>query len=184
MPTLLPGVEMTTQPKGLEVRALSVAAQAITAATLTQINGSLLKVPQGGLKVGTRISWKFNVTKTAAGTATSTYAITFGTLGTTADTARVSFTKPVGDATADEAEVTITAVVRSVSATGVVVGKFVMTHGLASTGHATIPVVNLLTTSAGFDNRGEDLYVALVVTSGAADALTISFCESELNQTK
>jgi hypothetical protein len=94
-------------------------------------------VPQGGLKVGTRIAFKFNMTKTAAGTATSTFDISFGTLGTVADTARVSFTKPAGTAVADEAIVTIEAVVRSVSATGVVVGNFSMAHGLDITGHAT-----------------------------------------------
>jgi hypothetical protein len=184
MPTQLPGVMMVANVDGNHQRNLSVAAQAITAATLTQINGSLLKIPQGGLKVGTRIRWKFNVTKTAAGAAASTYAITFGTLGTTADTARVSFTKPAGDATADEANVEITAVVRTIGATGVVLGNFTLTHNLAATGHATIPCVNVKTTSAGFDLRGEDQYVALVVTSGAADALTIDWCEAEILPTK
>jgi hypothetical protein len=184
MATILPGVEMTTTPKGLEVRSLSVAAQTVAAATLTQITGSLLRVPQGGLKVGTRIRWVFNMTKTAAGTAASTIAITFGTLGTSADTARVSFTKIAGTAVADEARVEITAVVRSVSATGVVVGNFTLSHNLDATGHATTANINLKTTSSGFDNRGEELYVALVITTGAADAITIDWCEAELNQTK
>jgi hypothetical protein len=35
--------------------------------------------------------------------------------------------------------------------------------------------VVLKTTSAGFDNRGEDIYVALNITSGASDAITIDW---------
>jgi hypothetical protein len=182
MPTLLPGVNMTSSPAGVIVRNSSAAAQTPAAATLTQIVGSLLRVPQGGLKVGTTLKWKFNMTKTAAGTATSQFDIAVGTLGTVADTARVSFTKPAGTAAADEAWVEVTAVVRSVSATGVIVGNFLLSHNLAATGHAQIPQVSVKTVSAGFDNRGEELYISLNITSGASDAITIDQVEAELQR--
>jgi hypothetical protein len=182
MATLLPGVQMVGDPAGNIARNYAIAAQTPAAATRTQIAGTLLKVPPGGLKVGTKIAFKFNMTKTAAGTATSTFDISFGTLGTVADTARVSFTKPAGTAVADEAIVTIEAVVRSLSATGVVVGLFSMDHGLDITGHAIINPVVLKTVSSGFDNRGEDIYVALNITSGASDAITIDMVESSITR--
>lgn len=179
---LLPGVQMVGDPAGNINRNCSVAAQTPAAATRTQIVGSLLKVPPGGLKVGTLLKWVFNMTKTAAGTATSTFDISFGSLGTVTDTARVSFTKPAGTAVADDALVEVTASVRSVSATGVVVGFFSLQHGLDITGHAIINPVVLKTTGAGFDNRGEDLYVALNITTGAADAITIDCVEATIQR--
>jgi hypothetical protein len=188
MAEILPGSVMASKTDaaagsaglGTIARNFSVAAQALAAATLTYITGSKLKVPTEGLKVGSKIRFRFSMTKTAAGTATSTFAIVFGTAGTTADTARVSFTKPAGTAAADEAFVVIEATVRDVSATGVVVGNFTLIHGLENTGHAIIPAVVLLTTSAAFDNTVEDLYIGLVATTGAADAVTINQIESEL----
>lgn len=163
------------------VRNFSVAAQVLTAATLTYITGSQLKVPLTGLKVGSKIKFRLNVTKTAAGTATSTYAIVFGTAGDSTDTARVSFTKPIGDATADNGLIEIEATVRSVGAAGVVVGEFRMTHNLASTGHMTIPAASIFVTSAGFANNTADLYVGLVATTGASDAITVNQVEASLS---
>jgi len=177
MSTILPGVQ---QGSGRRVKNSSAAAQNPVAATRTYIAGSALKVPPGGLKVGDVLRWVFNMTKTAAGTATSTIDIAFGTAATTADTARVSFTKPAGTAAADEGRVVVEAVVQSVGAAGVVVGIFNLTHNLAATGHAQIPSVNVVTTSAGFDNDGEDLYVGLCITTGASDAITITFVSAEL----
>lgn len=160
---------------GLSIRNQSVAAQVLTAATLTYLTGSNLELPQGAyLRAGSRFRWRWSMTKTAAGTATSTFAIVFGTLGTTADTARVSFTKPAGTAAVDEAWCTIDAVVRNLSDTaGVVVGTFTMGHNLENTGHAVIPFVAVTTISAGFDNKVDGLIVGLVATTGAADAITI-----------
>lgn len=169
---LLPGVQTSTFRSG-RVRNHSVASQAPVAATRTYITGSQLQVPEGGLKVGAVIRFKLNMTKTAAGTAASTFDICFGAAGTTADTAQVSFTKPAGTAAVDEATVEVEAVVRSVSATGVVVGQFRMTHNLAATGHAQIPSVDVNTVSAAFDNTAGGLYIGLCLTSGAADAITI-----------
>ena len=83
---------------GVRIGNSSSAQQAPAAATRTYITGSALRIPQGGLKVGDRFRWVFNMAKTAAGTATSTLDIAVGTAGTTADTARVSFTKPSSSA--------------------------------------------------------------------------------------
>ena len=154
----------------------SVAAQTPAAATRTYITGSALTLSSEKLQVGTRLSWCFNLTKTAAGTAASTFDIAFGTTGTTADTARVSFTKPAGTAVADEAWVTIDCVIRTIGATGVAVGTFSLMHNLENTGHAIIPCVVVTTVSAGFDMTTATV-VGVCITSGASDAITIEHCE-------
>jgi hypothetical protein len=156
----------------------STAAQSPAAATRTYITGSNIPIPAGGLQAGTIFRWKFDLTKTGAGTALSTFDIAFGTAGTTADTARVSFTKPAGTAVADEGTVEITCVIRSIGATGVAVGQFHMTHNLAATGHAVIPCVDVNTVSAGFDMTALT-NIGVCVTSGAADAITIQLCTAE-----
>jgi hypothetical protein len=157
----------------------STASQAPTASTRTYITGSALAVPTSKLQVGTMFRWKFNMTKTGAGSAASTFDIAVGTAGTTADTARVSFTKPAGTAVIDEGWVDIIATVRSIGATGVMVGEFIMVHNLAATGHAVIPMVVVNTISAGFDMTVASLIVGVCITSGASDVITIQMVQSE-----
>lgn len=156
----------------------STASQSITAATRTYITGSNLSFTAGLLRAGTILRWRFNITKTAAGTATSTYDICFGTAGTTSDTARVSFTKPAGTAVVDEGWVEIQAVVRTATSTGTVVGEFTLRHNLSSTGHATIPNVCVTTTSSTFDLTAAT-NVGVCITSGASDAITIQQVTAE-----
>jgi hypothetical protein len=182
MTILIPGVY---EGKGaLNEATPPVVAQVLTAATRTLIAGTLVKAPAGGLKVGSRLKFRASITKTAAGTAASTYDIGFGTVSTglaATATARVSFTKPAGDATADEGVIEVEAIVRAVSATvGVVQGQFELRHNLAATGHATVPVVVLSTTSASFDNSAEELYIGLYATTGAADAITVTQASGEI----
>lgn len=180
MTELIPGVQLSTpSPGNLSVKNQSQTQQAVVATTRTYLAGSALKIP-GGLKVGTKFRWRFNMAKTGAGLATSALAVAVGAAGTTADTDRVSFTKPAGTAVADEGVVTVDCVVRAVSATlGKFVGELVLVHNLAATGHATIPVVVVNTISGNFDNTANDLYVGLTLTTGAADAITIEYLEAE-----
>lgn len=181
MTILLPGSVQETAPgAGRRVVNYSVAQQAPAAATRTYITGSKLAIPEGGLKVGSKIRFKLNMAKTAAGIAASTFDICFGTAGTTADTARVSFAKPAGTAAADEGVVTVEAIVRSIGAAGVVVGEFSLIHNLAATGHAVIPCVAVNTISAGFDVSAAT-FVGLCITTGAADAITIEQVNAELS---
>lgn len=182
MGKLLPGSQSQSAPGGgLEVRNFSVAAQAIGAAAREFIDGSQLAVPVSGLKVGSKIKFVLDITKTAAGTASSVYDICFGTAGTVADTARVSFTKIAGTAAVDNGRIVIEAIVRSVSATGVVVGQFTLTHNLAATGHSTLPNASLTTISSGFANNGDSLFVGLCATTGASDAITVQKVEASLS---
>lgn len=151
----------------------SITAQSPTAATRTYIVGSNLKVPVNKLQVGSTFNWVINMTKTAAGVAASTFDIAIGANGTTADTARVSFVKPAGTAVADQGTVTINAIVRSIGASGIMVGDFQMTHNLVATGHALNPCINVVTISSGFDMTVANLNIGICITTGAADAITI-----------
>lgn len=156
----------------------STASQVITTSR-TYIAGSNILIPAGALQIGTLFRWTFDITKSAAGIATSTYDICFGTAGTTADTARVSFTKPAGTAVADAGQVLITAVCRGpVGASGVVAGHFNLNHNLAATGHAVIPVVDVTTISAAFDIT-TPTNIGLCLTGGASDSVTLQLVIAE-----
>ena len=180
-PTLLPGLKSEINPGGgLEVRNFSVAAQVIATAARDFVDGSQLLVPASGLKVGSKIKFVLDITKTAAGTASAVFDISFGTDGDVNDTARVSFTKIAGTAAVDVARVVIEATVRSVSATGVVVGKFTLTHNLLDTGFSTLPAGNVVTISSGFDNDGQELFIGLNITTGASDVWTVQVVEASL----
>lgn len=162
------------------VQNFSVAAQSPAAATRTYITGSALVIPTGRLQIGSCFRWQFNMTKTAAGVASSTFDVCVGTAGTTADTARLSFTKPAGTAVIDQATVDIFAVCRGpLSASGIFAGQFTMTHNLAATGHAVIPCVNVNVVSAAFDVSGANLIIGVCMTSGAADAITFQLVQAE-----
>ena len=152
----------------------STGSQSPSAATRTYITGSNISAPTSKLQIGSCFRWTFNITKTNAGTATSTYDICVGTNGTTGDTARVSFTKPAGTAVPDEGYIIIEAICRGpLSASGVFVGEFVLMHNLSATGHAQIPCVVVNTVSSGFDVTTANLIIGVCITSGASDAITI-----------
>jgi hypothetical protein len=158
----------------------STTSQAPAATTRTYLTGSSLSIPTGKLQIGTCFRWTMSVTKTGAGTALSTYDICVGTAGTTADTARVSFTKPAGTAAVDEGTIVINCICRGpLSGSGIFVGQFTMTHNLSATGHATIPCVAVNTVSGAFDVTVANLIVGVCVTSGASDALTFQLVQAE-----
>lgn len=178
---LLPGIQSQSAPgAGLEVRNFSVVSQNIADTTRVQIAGSKLVIPASGLKVGAMIRFVFDVTKTAAGTASAVFDIAFGDDGLVADTARVSFTKSLGTGAIDEGRFVIEAVVRSVKALGVVVGTMTMTHRLAITGLSVLPVQET-TVSSGFDNTGQELIITLNATLGASDDYTIQMVKASLS---
>ncbi len=119
------------------------------------------------------------MTKTASGAGPSTFDISVGTAGTTADTARISFAKPAGTASADEGTVSIKAIVRNTASTaGVLVGNFTMIHNLAATGHAIIPCVCVNSVSAAFDMTTADLSLGITVSTGVSDSVTIQQVQS------
>lgn len=192
---LLPGLVTQTpgfsgQPAGAagiggEVRNFYAASagQLPVAATRTYIAGTALQISQSGLQVGSLLRWKFNITKTAAGTAASTIDVAMGLTGTAAgDAAVLSFTKPAGTAAVDEGTIELECLVQSIGAAGKIVGEFTLVHNGNTVGHATVPTVLINTTSAAFDTTdagGFPLTFGLCITTGAADAITIAMVRSE-----
>lgn len=151
----------------------NTASQSPAGVTRTYITGSRLQVGAQKLQAGSQFFWKFNLTKTASGSGPSTFDIAVGTNGTTADTARISFTKPAGTAAADEATCEILALVRTSGASGVLVGQFSMIHNLFSTGHLTTPAVVVNSVSGTFDMTVANLSVGICLSTGTSDSVTI-----------
>lgn len=180
MTKILPSLGYANSPVGITLRNSSATSQTPAATVRTQVAGSKIQVPPALLRVGSKYKCKFNMTKTAAGTATSTVDVSIGIAGTVADTAQLSFTKPAGTAAADEGVCEVTVVVRTIGATGVLTGEFTLIHNLAATGHAQIPVVAVNVVSGSVDLTVDDLFLAVNLTSGASDAITINVVEAEL----
>ena len=163
-----------------QVRNYSTASQAISNTTRTYLTGSQLKAPATGFKIGTILKWVIHVTKSAAGTASSTIDICFGTNGSTSDTARVSFTKPAGTAAADAGVVTITAIVRGpISASCIVAGVMDFSHNLAATGHLAIANAVVQTNSSAFDITTSGIGAGICWTAGSSDSLTFQLVSAE-----
>ena len=161
--------------------AASVTLQTPSAATRTYITNSSLTQPAGKFQIGARLKWRLNLTKTATGTASSTFEVCFGTAGASADTARLSFTKPAGTAAADEGFIEIDCIVRGpISASCIVTGSFRLVHNLSATGHSTVPAVVLNAQSAAFDITAASV-AGLAVSPGAADVYTIQQVDGGLS---
>lgn len=182
----LPGSNLSSSP-GTTIKASAAAAQAPVAATRTLITGTAVQIPDSGLQVGSRLKFKFQMTKTGAGSATSTIDIAIVAPGSTVvvgnATAALSFTKPAGTAVADDAIVEVEALVTAISATaGGLQGSLKLEHNLASTGHAAVPVavVPAVSTTANTAAMGGGS-VVLAITSGAADAITINYATGEVS---
>src|SRR3990172_6447246 len=158
----------------------STAAQVLPAVVRTYLIGSSLIIPAEKMKIGSCFRWKFNITKTAAGTATSVYDVAVGTTGTTADTARLLFTKPAGTAVVDTGLIDINVICRGpLSTSGVLAGSFRLNHNLSTTGHATTPSVVVSTISAAFDVTVANLIVGICAITGTSDAITIQMVQAE-----
>lgn len=154
-------------------------------ATDTYLVGSSLPVPSTGFLAGARYVCTFDMTKTAAGTATAAVVVRVGTLGTVADAAILTFTFAAGTAAVDTGIFTVTAHFRTVGSgtAAVMVGVCVCTHALAATGlvstgasgNGQIGVV-----SSGFDSTPAGSFIGVSFNGGASFAGTCTLVESEL----
>lgn len=144
----------------------------VASASDTYLTGSSLKIPQHLMQVGTTFRWCFFMTKTAAGTVAPIWRVRVGTAGTTADTARLTFTGPAQTAAADTGVVEIIAVLRNTGALGVLAGGLVLKHNLATTGFANVGSPTLQVTSSGFDTTVPNLFVGVSVEPGTSGVWT------------
>jgi hypothetical protein len=158
----------------------SVADQAVPAATLTLLTGSLLAVPPQGFQVGTKFRWKLRGSKTAAGVAARNFFIKIGTAGTTADGTVATFLS-LGAVTAavDIGDWEVEFTVRTLGAAASGVAHLVMQHQLAATGlSANNPDVNV-GTMATWNSTTAKQFISLCLTTGAAEAITFQSCGVE-----
>jgi len=171
---------LPTYAAGRIVRnAYSTTSQTLTAATLTLIAGTQFNFTAGDLAIGTHFRWKISLTKTAAGTALSTFYVKFGTLGTTSDGTVLTFIKKAGTGVADTGHVDIDCIVRGpISSSCIAIGHFTLTHTLASTGFATTANCDVESISSTW-TATTPTYVEVCATTGASDAYTIALVESE-----
>lgn len=149
-------------------------ADVVANAADTYLTGSGITVPTGqALQVGTTFRWTFGMTKTAAGTAAPVWIVRVGTAGTTADTARVTFTSPsLQTAAIDTGMVDIVCILRNVGGAGVLQGILTLHHALATTGFASLGSVVVQAGSVGFDTTVAGTIVGVSVNPGASGVWT------------
>lgn len=144
----------------------------------TYLAGSQILIPAGGLKLGATFYWRVQMTKTAAGTAATSWIVRIGTAGAVGDAAILTFAWPVGTAAIDFGYIDIFAVVRGpLGAACIMFGHTFTHHNLATTGLINVQQQNLAVTSGAFQSGTTGLIVGLSVTTGASVALTIAHCE-------
>lgn len=149
----------------------AAADQSLTASAANVATGTLVQLPTGNLKVGSRFRFHLNLIKTLAGTATWTVAVKWGTAGTTADAAVATWTSGTNTAAVDQANLHIDAVVTALgaSATMACIATYSNTltdvTGLGRIGH--VPG-----STATFDSNAANPFIHVDVTPGAAAVMT------------
>jgi len=119
--------------------------------------------------------WWITLSKTAAGTAATVVTVRTGANQSTADTSRLALTSSTAQTAAvAEGIIMVTAVVRSVSATGVVAGGFGVAAPVGLGGGKDV-------VSGTFDNTAmQGLYMGLSINGGASAAWTITTVQGEI----
>lgn len=162
----------------------AVAAQVPVAATETVVSGSQIVVP-GPLKVGAKFKWRVSITKTAAGVGDSSFlvktnttaVVATGTTGGAATALTLAFTV-AETAAVGSSFVEIEAVVQKTDpTTGVMFGRLL---GSSSAGAAVgFSNQQVSAVSGNIVTDGTILAVGLSITTGAADAVTVNYCDAE-----
>ena len=158
----------------------STAAQGPGFATDTYLAGSYIKFPKAP-KIGTKYYLKFDVAKTAAGTATPIIIVRVGTAGTTGDTARNTFTFLAGTAAVDVGFFEIECTFRAVGASAVLQARANVKKSAAATaGLINLGSQVLQSTSGSFDSTVASLGIGVSVNGGTSAAWTVQLVEAEL----
>jgi hypothetical protein len=134
----------------------------------TYIAGSSLAIPPSLVRAGAMFQWTFGLTRSGAGVATPVYSVRFGTNGSTADTSRLSFTGVAQVNASDTGVHRIYVVVRSVGASGIIVGIFEEHHIQTTTGLANAAQMQAqASASSGFDTTVASSIIGVSVNPGA-----------------
>ena len=153
----------------------STADQSVGASATATLSGSAISIDVSRpIVVGTVFEWRATMAKTAAGSASQTFNVRFGTTGGTGDTSRFSLATGTQTAAADTGELLLRAVVRGpIGASCVVAFAGVFMHNLASTGFAPTAVV-VGSGTATFDVTTSGLIASVSTTTGASASVTVS----------
>jgi hypothetical protein len=162
----------------------STASQAFTT-TDAYVTGSSVRLDALGTPtIGLLYDCSFDMAKTA-GTGAVVVTVRVGTAGSTADTARLTFTMDAGTSAADTAEFRVHAMFRAVGASAVLQGRMRMTNaGPTVTGFRdaspTLGVVQA--TSGAFDAGVANSIIGISFNGSTAFAGTAQLVEAELVQ--
>lgn len=149
----------------------------------TYLVGSGVPSTPGGFVNGMRYVCTFDMVKTAAGTATPIVVVRVGTLGTTADTAVLTFTFAAGTAAVDTGTFVVTAHFRISGGSAVLVGTCELRHALAATGLASTGASGqgqIAVVSSAFDATLVSSIIGVSFNGGTSFAGTNTLVEAEL----
>lgn len=149
-------------------------------ATDTYLTGSSIQTNDGSIKAGTRYHLLFDVSKTAAGVAAPVLTVRLGTSGSTADTARLTFTFNAQTAVADIGTFEVWVTFRQSGASTIVQGLAQVRHRLSITGLQNLVSTTLQVTSAAFDSTVSNSIIGVSVNAGASAAWTVQTVQAEL----
>jgi hypothetical protein len=154
--------------RGTLSKNFATAAQGALATTEVYLTNSNLLIPAAGMQAGQTYVWHITVSKTAAGVAAPIWTFRIGAAGAIGDTSRLALTSgQIQTAAVGDGILTAVLMVRSVSATGVIVG---------SGGTGPAPFGGGGSGASGtFDNTAlAGQYVGLTVTTGTSAAWTVN----------
>lgn len=162
-------------------------AQATGFAADTYLSGSSIQIPTAGdWEAAEQYRCRFDMTKTAAGTAAFTVIVRMGTAGAIADAAILTLAFAVGTAAIDRGQFEVVVTFRTVGAgtSAVIAGTITCAHHLAATGLITTGASGFGAidgTSAGF-NSTTQTFIGLSVNGGASFAGTCTQVQTELRE--
>ena len=151
----------------------------------TYMSNSVLKLDGlGPPLIGRTYHWRFILSKTAAGTATPIIQVRTGTLGTTGDTSRVTFTWGAGTGAVDRVEVELDVAFIAVGAgtTAVLRGKGNCTSNLTTTGWSNAVKALQPADSGGFDSTAASLLIGLSYNGGTSAVHDVEFMKAYTDQ--
>jgi hypothetical protein len=146
----------------------------------TYLPGSNIAIPTGKIQAKTIYRCRFNASKTAAGTAAAVLNIRVGTLGTTADTARVSPAFQVQTAAADDGYVDLECVFRTGGAASTIQATGMLNHRGGGTGLVGSGLGFAIALGSAFDATPSGLIIGVSLNPGASAVWTINNITSDL----
>jgi len=171
----------------MQVANASIAAAAAAFAADTYLSGSSCQIPVvGDWKAAQQYRCRFDMVKTAAGTAAFTVNVRMGTGGVVGDASVLSLAFAVGTAAIDSGMFELILNFRAVGAgtTAIVAGVITCDHALAATGLITTGASGwgmISGTSAGFNSTTQN-FIGLSVNGGASFSGTNTIVQSKLTR--